>query len=431
MRRAWTFALIGSLGLAPSTSAQEADVASARQVTLEEAIEVALRNNPSLEGARANVEVAESNRLNAFGNFLPDVNVGSDFSTSNAGRLDPTGQAIVQTSYTAQLRANYNIFDGLRRFSDIRAARRNVEAQEATYREREFQTVLDVKTAYYNAVANRELVRVEEDRVRRQQDQLQFVRQQLAHGLATRSDSLRSRVDLNNARLAVLNAENAARASTFALAEAMGVNQPVGPDPEATLEVEPVPYERSEVLRRAMANGPSVVAARAAAEAADAEVGSARSTYWPNLNFSGGFFWRNDEFPPRNRTWSLSVTASYPLFNGLQRETDLSRARAQAEIADTRARIAELAVRSDVDDALGQVETALAGVELARQNVELSGEDLRVSRERYRLGVATILDLQSAQITLRQAEVDLIRRRFDYQIGVARLEALLGEEFDR
>ena len=65
---------------------------------------------------------------------------------------------------------------------------------------------------------------------------------------------------------------------------------------------------------------------------------------------------------------------------------------------------------------------------MAEENVAFTTEDLRVTRERYRLGVATILDLQAAQIALRQAEVDLVSRRFDYRIGIARLEALLGRE---
>ena len=69
---------------------------------------------------------------------------------------------------------------------------------------------------------------------------------------------------------------------------------------------------------------------------------------------------------------------------------------------------------------------ATASIELAEQSVELSREDLRVSSERYRLGLATILDLQTAQIAVSQANVDLIRRRFEYQIGVASLESLLG-----
>lgn len=81
-----------------------------------------------------------------------------------------------------------------------------------------------------------------------------------------------------------------------------------------------------------------------------------------------------------------------------------------------------------MDQAYGQVQTALAGIRMAEENVAFTTEDLRVTRERYRLGVATILDLQAAQIALRQAEVDLVSRRFDYRIGIARLEALLGRE---
>jgi outer membrane protein TolC len=75
---------------------------------------------------------------------------------------------------------------------------------------------------------------------------------------------------------------------------------------------------------------------------------------------------------------------------------------------------------------MGTIDAAVASSDLAVQTVELAREDLRVTQERYRLGLSTILDLQAAQITLLQAEVDLIRRRFDYQLGLTRLEALLG-----
>ena len=72
------------------------------------------------------------------------------------------------------------------------------------------------------------------------------------------------------------------------------------------------------------------------------------------------------------------------------------------------------------------MEVASAAIDLAEQSVELSREDLRVSSERYRLGLATIIDLQTAQIAVSQGEVDVIRSRFDYQIGLAELESLLG-----
>ncbi len=416
----------GAVALMAAVGAGAASAQQARTVTLEEAVEIALHNNPSLTQSRADVDVAEYDKLNAWGEFLPDVSLGYGYSNASTARLDPTQQSLTRTSYTLQLGASLEILDGFRRFSGLTSARRSLEAERADHRRQRYRTMLDVKRAFYDAVARSELVRVEEDRVARQEDQLEFVRQQLDLGRANRSDLLRSRVDLNNARLALLNAENEARAATFRLAQVMGVRERVAPVEEATLAVDTLPYDRDRLMTMALETGPRVASARAASEAAEARVDASRSSYLPNLTFQGGWAWQNDGFPPENRSWSIALQGSYPLFNGFQRESRLWQARARAEAARANEVAAELALRAEVDEAYSQVQSARAAVEIAEQSVELSREDLRVSRERYELGLADILDLQTAQITLRQAEVDLVQRRFDHRIGIATLESLVG-----
>ena len=398
----------------------------ARQVTLEEALRMAELNNPQLEQSASSVEVAQYQELVAWGQFLPDLSLRYQFSDASSGRLDPTGQAITTTSYSAQLGASVDLFRGFRRFTDLKEAKLGVEASQARLREAEYTTAELVKISYFNAVANRELVRVERDRVSRQEDQLAFVEQQLELGRATRSDVLRSQVDLNNARVALLTAENTARNSRYALAEAVGVTEPLEPVETAELEAEPLPYGREELLSMALSGAPSLVSARSQAAADEAAVASAKSAYLPTLTFSGGWAWSNIDYPPQNRSWSLALSGQLPLFNGFTRESQLYTARAQADQSRSAERAVDLALRKDLDQAWGTIEAAVASIGLAEQSVELAREDLRVTQERYRLGLATILDLQAAQITLLQAEVDLIRRRFDYQLGLARVEALLG-----
>lgn len=440
-RGAATVLLAGvtALGAAPATAQEGSGEMpetppvvdpDARRVTLDEAVELALRNNPALRRAETDVQVARQERLGAWGDFLPDLNLGYGFSNASTARLDPTQQSLTRTSYTLQLGASYEIFDGLRRFENLESARRGLEAERARREQQRYETMLQVKRAWFDAVARRELAEVERDRVRRQEEQLEFVRQQIEVGRANRSDLLRSQVDLNNARLDLVNARNNARAATFALAREIGLQSQVAPVEEASLEVDSLPYGREELMRMAVRAGPRVTAAREAAEAAESRVGTARSAYLPSLTFRGGWAWQNDAFPPEDRSWSLSLQGSYPIFNGFDRETGVARARAQADAAQTREREAVLTLRADVDDAYSQVESARASLALARRTVELAREDLRVTRERFRLGLATILDLQSAQITLKQAEADLVSRRFDYQIGVARLESLVGRELE-
>ena len=402
----------------------------AREVSLEEALELARENSPTLEQSASSLQMAQYGELSAWGGFLPSVSLGYSYNNSSSGRLDPTGQTISQTNYSAQLTGGIDVFRGLRRFSDLKGAKLDVEASGARYRQAEYQTAEAVKITYYNAVATRELMRVEADRVQRQEDQLSFVNQQLELGRATRSDVLRSQVDLNNARVALLNAENSARASTYTLAEAVGMTEPLRPGAEADMGGTDRRVDESEILSRAMVGAPSLVSARAETAAAAASVASARSSYLPSLRLSGGWAWSNSDFPPQNRSWSLSLSGSLPIFDGFNRESTLYRAEAQRDQAQASERAAEIGLRKDIDAALGTITAAQASIGLAEQTVELSGEDLRVTQERYRLGLATILDLQSAQITLRQAEVDLIRRQFDYQIGLARLEALLGSDLN-
>lgn len=403
---------------------------SVQRVTLDEAVQTAIERSPAIVQARANLRSTREDQTGAYGSFLPDVNLSYGYSTSSSGRLDPTGQAITRTSYSTGLSGSLTLFDGLRRFHELDRAQSNVLSSEATYEQRRFETILNVKTSFYNALAARERVRVEQERVDRQREQLDFTRQQIQLGRATRSDTLRSRVDLNDAQLALLTARNEARSAEYSLAESMGLESSVTPAEEATLEPDTLRWDRQELVRVALERAPSVQSASYSVEAARASVSSARSAYLPSFSLSGGYDWQSEAFPPENRSWSVRVSGSLPLFNGLQRETSIDRAHAQAEVAQSQQQAAMLSVRTNVNDAYDQVETALAGLELARESVELAEEDLRVSEQRYRLGVATILDLRSAQIALQQAQVDLIRREFDVQVGMARIESLLGTELD-
>ena len=404
---------------------------AAREVTLEQALGLARENAPALEQRASQLEVAKYGELTAWGQFLPDLSLSYQYNNSSSGRLDPTGQTITTTSYSAQVRGSVDLFRGFRRFSDLRGSKRTVDASLARLRQTEWATSEAVKIAYYNAVARRELVRVEADRVKRQEDQLGFVEQQLELGRATRSDVLRSQVDLNNARVALLNAENGARTAQYALAEAVGVEEPLAPAVESELAAEPLGLSREELLTLTLSGAPSLVALRAQASADEAAVASAKAAYLPSLSLGGGWAWSQNEFPPRNRSWSVSLSGSLPLFDGFNREAQLYRARATLDQTKSAERAEELALRKELDQAMGTIDAALASIDLAEQTVELSAEDLRVSQERYRLGLATILDLQSAQITLQAAEVDLIQRRFDYQLGLARLEAILGSDLRR
>ena len=105
----------------------------------------------------------------------------------------------------------------------------------------------------------------------------------------------------------------------------------------------------------------------------------------------------------------------------------MSTARANERAAEARAADAAIAARVAAADASREIGSAERRVEIARRSVELAREDLRVQEERYRLGASTILDLQTSQLALTDAEVGWVRARQGLGVAVARLEAVLGE----
>ena len=109
----------------------------------------------------------------------------------------------------------------------------DLRAAEARRDDQRFQVTLETKQLFFAALRQGELLEVAGSRLRQAEESLEMTRRQARVGLATTSDTLRARLEMVNARQAVLTAETATRAARFALARQIGEEQPVTPTPPA------------------------------------------------------------------------------------------------------------------------------------------------------------------------------------------------------
>jgi outer membrane protein len=401
-----------------------------RVVTLAEAVQLALATDPAAVAAHAAVRGAEADLLQARGAWLPSLSFGSTYLNASSQRVDQTtGQIISQGQpfYTAQAQAGIDVFTGGARFARHAAASADLAANEARLSEQRFQTILQTTESYFAVAAAAELERAAQQRRERALQQLEFARTRLEVGTATASDVLRAEIEVGNAELAVLDAESALRGAGLNLGRRIGLPELVLADPAALPDRGPALPEVAQLVEHATRSAPLVRAAEATLRGRQAARWMPLTQYLPALRVGGGYNWRAAQFPPQQRNWSFQVTASLPLLDGFQREAALTRLSAAEATAQARARDAVLAVRAAVETAAYDIAAAERRVEIADRGLELAREDLRVQEERYRLGVATILDLQASQLALTEAEVVTVRARQVLGLAVARLEALLGE----
>lgn len=431
MRTARTLSLVlGGLGVgAPAAAQQPAETA----LGLEEVVRLAVLHAPAMAQAEGGIQNAEMGRRAAMASFLPSLSMSSGTSLSSSERFNPTTNTSVTGSndtYNAGVSAAVDVFTGGRKTAELRDAHAALESAEASAREQRFAVVLSAKQAYFTVLEASELIRVAEASVRRAEESLEAARTRMQVGTATRSDVLRGELALNEARQALLQARNDRHVATFALGRLVGADGPVAARPPESLEARALEVSREELLQLALEASPRMLAAEAAVRSGEAGVRAARAQYFPSLRASSGYSWFNQDpaFTGGRTSWSMGLSLSMPVFNGLQREATVSRSRVQADIARAQLDDARRQLRAETERLAGAVDLAAQRAALAEEALRVAEEDLRVQRERYRLGASTILDLITSENNLIQAENNQVSARYDYQIARAQLEALVGRE---
>ena len=431
MLRAVAVGCFASLIAVQAVAQQSPAPQAVQEITLDEAVRRALDVQPAMVQARGDQRNAGASTRNAFGAFLPTLTTGASAARSNVGRIDnTTGRPVPpEYSYTGSLNLSLELFDGFRRFANLKAANATGDAAAAGVINQRFQVTLATKQAFYAAIANEELVRVAESQLQRAKQQLQISIDKLHAGSATRSDSLRSTVDYGNARIALLQAEANLATAQANLGRQIGVDALVRAIPDTTLP--PVP-DTAGIRSAAIGGAPAVAQAEAQANAARAQVWSMRSQYWPSLTVS---YSNNRQgtgspnFPlfsgyPESFSWRFGL--SWTLFNGFTREANQVSASVNRDIAEARTADARRQVNALITQQLAALATAVEQINIARDNLAAATEDLRVQNERYRVGAATILDLLTSQAALTQAQVNVVQTRFNYLIARAQVEAVVG-----
>lgn len=420
--------LVATVAVPGLLLAQEAP----RPITLDEAVRLAQRNAPLAVQARGQLRTSDATVRSAFASFLPSVDLMASRRYTGGAQTFQQGDLIGSTSTwrsSGEARLNLQLFDGGSRLFQLRQARADQDAAEANEVNQRFSIALDVKQAFYDGLAARESEAAARTQLEQAQAQMRTATARMAAGAATKSDSLRTAIQIGNAQLALITAQNALRTAEATLTRLVATPFPVTPV-EDTLDPQPLALD-SITLEQWALDGPEIRQAAAQWQAARASQKAARSSYFPSISLgyvrnSNGFdlqYGWGDRF---TYTTNFSFSASYPLFNRLNREEQRVRADVQEANSEAALRDARFAAREQLSQFLGALRTAEARIAIQRASVAAAEEDVRVQQQRYAVGASRLLDLLTSQTELNNARAALIQARYDYRIAKAQLEALVG-----
>ena len=397
-------------------------------VTLTEALRRATGLDPTYVAALGQVDNAVWARRSAFSVFiLPSVTLSTDATRYSPPFFNFGTLSLQKYSVQAAVTARYDLFTGGQKLAELSRSAAALEGAHAGELQARFASALLTEADYNAVLANRELARVARDRTRRAKEQLAVARARVATGAAVQTDSLQLRLELNRARVALLQQESALRVSRLELGRRIGATGPVDAVAGDTLVLPELPLSLADAISEAAAQGPSYRQAAANERAAAAVFRAKLGTYLPKATLSFARTGFGTSFTPTQRSFSaLTLSVSFPLWDNAQREIALSQARVNRNVARTIREDMDRAVQHDVTAAYDGFVTARASTLLAIDGLAVARENFRVQQSRYGAGATTILDLLEAEVSLSQAEADLVQSRYATRLALAGLEAILG-----
>lgn len=431
----------GAVLLMPAVLAAQ----EARPIPLDEAVRLARRNAPATVQSQNAIRQAAGTVRQRYAAFLPNLTLSSGASNSEGFNLAQVADPANPGSFISVprpfrqdwngnhgLNANLQLFGGGNRLFQLQQARAQLDAAEAADVAQEFAIALQVKQQYFAVLAAREQRLAAQRQLESAEQQLRASVARVRAGAATRSDSLRTSIQVGNARLAILTAENQLANANASLARLIGSEVLVTAE-EGSAGSETIAMSDTDLLDN-IERSPAVVQAVANQKAAKEGNRSSLSQYLPTVSVTLGrsYSGRPGEF----QLWGdadlnstrTNYSVSWQLFNGLNREQQVLQSRIAYDNAEAQVRDARLNARAQLIQQIGAFRTAEARVQIQLASVAAGEEDLRVQQERYNLGASTLLDVLNSQSTLDQARRDLIQARLDARTAKAQLEALVGRD---
>jgi outer membrane protein len=394
-----------------SASAQEV-----QQLTLREAVRLALQENIALKQVENQYQRSKIELRQARANLYPNLTASSSLSR------DYPAQGISGQSFSASVGSSVNLFNGFSDMSNIQSAEYSMQADKASLaRERE-SISFEIVNRYLQMVLDSAFIAIEQENLNSQQLQLQQIQEFQKAGNRSIADVYQQMADIKQSELQVLNAVSNYDISRLQVLQTLGQSA----EQEIKFMAPPVALIATNLprnldsltLQLAVSTRNDAEAQRQQINVAVAQIRNARSDYWPSLqlsvsersSYSGhlnnvGF---NDQFFNDNRSTGIGLSMNIPLFDRLLTKHNVQRARINYDDQNLKLKNLELQIGSELRQALLNYSTAVKQREVAQALFQFRDESLKISAERYRVGAITFVELSQIRANFVDASYQQI-----------------------
>lgn len=418
---------------------------AAESLTLTQAVDTALRNNPGLKAADAQVEAADAGVLRSASGFLPKVSVSETWSKTdnplmalgtklNQEILTPSdfNPAVINnpepiSNYNTRLSVVQPLFNGGKEYIGRTQAKL---AKDASVQDRERarqETVYNVIKAYYGMLLAKEYNKVALQSLETSAANVRLAEARYKAGAVLQSDLLRAKVQYAEVKEMVTRSDNNIRLAAAGLNFVMGMPQGAEYEIVGSLAAQDLKAEVNAEIGEAEERRPDLIAMNLNRQNSEKSVTQARTDYLPSLNLMGQLDWNSDRIAGDDaKSWAVMAVLQWNLFDGLVTRSKVKEALATSSRMRFLEEQTRSAVQLQVREAYYNFTASLDRIEATASSVQEAEEGLRIVQKRYETGMTAFVDVLGAESALIRARTNALQALYDNNIFQAELKLAKG-----
>lgn len=403
------------------TAIQAGDV-----LTLEQCLDFALKRHPSLLAATHTIRVNESRIGQAQSNYLPQVNWQSTYTRNSPYTTNPRLSASGQyDQYGNTVGLTQNVYDFERTSNKVKIAKLNTDSTRQDLENTITQVIFGVKQGYFGLIQAEKNRQVSQETVKQFEHHLLQAKAFYEIGTKPKFDVTKAEVDLGNAKLNLIRAENALRIARINLNNAMGIPQAPVYSLAGDLLFHKNEYIFEDVLKKAYETRPDLRSLLLKQDSANQSIALAKAAHYPTLTGNANYGYGGTDYPLDNG-WSVGGSLNIPIFSGFLVQNQIAEAKAALDVAKANVETMKQQIRLEVEQAFSNVLEAFDRISTTQLTVRQAEENVALANGRYSTGVGNPIEVTDALVAQSNAKTAYISALTDYKTAQASLEKAMG-----
>lgn len=423
--------------------------------TLEESVTYAIQNNISIKQSAFDKELAELNKKDAIGRFLPSVNANASHSWNiGLNQNITTGLLENQTTQftSAGIGAGIDIYKGLQNQNQLRKANLSKIASQYQLTKMQEDVSLNVVNAYLQILFNKENLKVQNEQFAFDTKQMQRTTELVEAGMLPKGDLLDLKATLATDSQRIVSAENALLISKMSLAQLLQLKEYEEfdiADSEIEPQVSAVLLENPKtIFNKAKETRTELKLAQTNLEIAQKDIQIAKGAYQPTLQGFYNFNTRASDSDrivfsngqpvgitgpdalfnqfSDNKGHSFGAQLTIPIFNGFATRNNVFRSKVALEKSKLALEQQETELERTIYTAFTDTKGAQKSFEAANVTLEARQNAVNYAKERYEVGLMNVFDYNQTQTLFVNAQSEVLRTKYDYIFRTKILEFYFG-----